>query len=132
MESNTTKIYRRTEEEWLQLIQECRTSGLSDKEWCRQNNIAISNFYYHIRQLTKKACQVPVNKRTASREHHEIVPLKVLDEEKAKDIPAALTDKTSFDTVPVRLSYHGTFLEIQNNAEQSTVENVLRALQSLC
>ena len=123
MESNTTKIYRRTEEEWFQLIQECRTSGLSDKEWCRQNNI---------RQLTKKACQIPVNKRTASREHHEIVPLKVLDEEKAKNIPAALTDKTSFDAVPVRLSYRGTFLEIQNNAEQSTVENVLRALQSLC
>lgn len=54
MESNTTKIYRRTEEDWFQLIQECRTSGLSDKEWCRQNNITISNFYYHIRQLTKK------------------------------------------------------------------------------
>ena len=115
MESNTTKIYRRTEE-----------------EWCRQNNITISNFYYHIRQLTKKACQIPVNKRTVSREHYEIVPLKVLDEEKVKDIPAALTDKTSFNTVPVRLSHHGTFLEIQNNAEQSTVENVLHALQSLC
>ena len=56
----------------------------------------------------------------------------MLDEEKAKNIPAALTDKTSFDAVPVRLSYRGTFLEIQNNAEQSTVENVLRALQSLC
>ena len=41
MESNTTKIYRRTEEDWFQLIQECRTSGLSDKEWCRQNNITI-------------------------------------------------------------------------------------------
>ena len=127
MESNTTKIYRRTEEDWFQLMQECRTSGLSDKEWCRQNNITISNFYYHIRQLTKKACQIPASKRTSSREHHEIVPLKVLDEEKTEDVPA-LTDKTSFDTVPIRLSYHGTFLEIQNNAEQSTVENVLRAL----
>lgn len=126
MESNTTKIYRRTEKDWFQLIQECRTSGLSDKEWCRQNNITISNFYYHIRQLTKKACQIPANKRTSSREHHEIVPLKVLDEEKAEDVPD-LTDKTSFNTVPIRLSYHGTFLEIQNNAEQSTVENVLRA-----
>ena len=76
MESNTTKIYRRTEEDWFQLIQECRTSGLSDKEWCRQNNITIRNFYHHIRQLTKKACQIPANKRTSSREHHEIVPLK--------------------------------------------------------
>ena len=56
----------------------------------------------------------------------------MLDEEKKEDLPAALTDKTYFDAVPVRLSYHGTFLEIQNNAEQSTVENVLRALQSLC
>lgn len=128
MELNITKIYRRTEEDWFQLIQKCRTSGLSDKEWCRKNNITISNFYYHIRQLTKKACQIPANKRTSSREYHEIVPLKVLDEEKT----ATLTDKASFDTVPIRLSYHGTFLEIQNNAKKSTVENVLRALQSLC
>lgn len=29
----------------LQLIQECRTSGLSDKEWCRQNNITMDNYY---------------------------------------------------------------------------------------
>lgn len=56
----------------------------------------------------------------------------MLDEEKTEDVPAALTDKTSFDTVPIRLSYHGTFLEIQNNVEQSTVENVLSALQFLC
>lgn len=25
---------RRTDQEWMALIQECRTSGLTDKAWC--------------------------------------------------------------------------------------------------
>ena len=27
---------RRTDKEWLDLIQECRSSGLSDKCWCQE------------------------------------------------------------------------------------------------
>ena len=36
---------RRTDEEWLSLIQECRSSGFSDRNWCEQNNISINTFY---------------------------------------------------------------------------------------
>ena len=28
---------RRTDKEWLDLIQECRSSGLSDKCWCQES-----------------------------------------------------------------------------------------------
>lgn len=34
------KRIRRTDQEWLDLIQECRTSGLTDKEWCVNNIIS--------------------------------------------------------------------------------------------
>lgn len=30
---------RRTDEEWLSLIQQCRSSGLSDRVWCNKVNI---------------------------------------------------------------------------------------------
>ena len=31
---------RRTDEEWLSLIQQCRSSGFSDRVWCEQNDIS--------------------------------------------------------------------------------------------
>ncbi|MCQ5298542.1 hypothetical protein NE644_13895 [Blautia wexlerae] len=51
---------RRTDKEWLDLIQECRFSGLSDKCWCQKHHIHTSNLYYQIRRLRQKACKIPV------------------------------------------------------------------------
>ncbi len=39
-----TKRKYRTDEEWLSLIQECRLSGLTDKQWCEAHQICPSNF----------------------------------------------------------------------------------------
>ena len=40
---------KRSDQEWMELIQECRTSGLTDKAWCERNHIQRSSLYYHIR-----------------------------------------------------------------------------------
>ena len=45
-----TKRKYRTDEEWLSLIQECRLSGLTDKQWCETHQICPSNFYYQIQK----------------------------------------------------------------------------------
>ena len=34
----------RSDQEWLDLIQECRASGLPDKEWCQLHSISIKTF----------------------------------------------------------------------------------------
>lgn len=31
---------RRTDQEWMDLIQVYRTSGLTDKQWCEENHIS--------------------------------------------------------------------------------------------
>ncbi|WP_429146511.1 IS66 family insertion sequence element accessory protein TnpA [Anaerotaenia torta] len=50
---------RRTDrEEWLDLIQDCRTSGMSDKDWCDLHQIGRSSFYYHIRRFRNSACPI--------------------------------------------------------------------------
>ena len=54
-----TKRKYRTDEEWLYLIQECRSSGLTDKQWCETHQICPSNFYYQIQKLRKRACEIP-------------------------------------------------------------------------
>lgn len=30
---------RRSQEEWLELIQECRCSGMTDRDWCDQHQV---------------------------------------------------------------------------------------------
>ena len=54
-----TRAQKRSKEEQLQLITECRQSGLSDAEWCRQHNVCVSTFYNWIKRLRKEACEVP-------------------------------------------------------------------------
>ena len=41
-------------EEQLKLINECRSSGMTDIDWCREHGIAVSTFYYFHRQLLQR------------------------------------------------------------------------------
>ena len=42
-------------EEWAQMIRRCRESGLSNREFCRQNGISEKTFYYRLRKLREAA-----------------------------------------------------------------------------
>ena len=57
---------RRTDEEQLSLIQQCHSSGLSDRVWCEQNDISINTFYNTVTRLRKKSCMVPETIRPTS------------------------------------------------------------------
>ena len=62
MEDNimaNTRKSRVPKEEQLKLINECRTSGMTDIDWCREHGIAVSTFYYWVKQLRKEAAQIP-------------------------------------------------------------------------
>lgn len=65
---------RRYDEEWLNIIHECRTSGLSDKIWCEEHHIQPSKFYYHIRRLRAKACEITEREDTLPQKQ-EVVPV---------------------------------------------------------
>lgn len=45
------KAPRRTREEQYQLVLECRQSGLSDYNWCRENDINPGTFYNWVKRL---------------------------------------------------------------------------------
>ena len=49
----------RSRDEQMQLIMECRTSGLSDYQWCEQNGINKSSFYNWVNRLRKAGFQFP-------------------------------------------------------------------------
>ena len=49
----------RSLDEWMDLITECRQSGLTDAAWCNEHGISPSCFYNAVARLRKKACQIP-------------------------------------------------------------------------
>ncbi|WP_432764117.1 IS66 family insertion sequence element accessory protein TnpA [Hungatella effluvii] len=40
------KYLRHTDDEWLAIINECRSSGNSDRIWCQEHRITLSTSYY--------------------------------------------------------------------------------------
>ena len=47
--------------EQIRLINECRQSGMTDADWCRENDIAVSSFYNWVSRCRKAAAdQIPV------------------------------------------------------------------------
>ena len=49
----------RSLDEWMELVTQCRQSGLTDAAWCNEHGISPSCFYNAVTRLRKKACQIP-------------------------------------------------------------------------
>lgn len=120
---------------WYDIIQQCRTSGKSDYQWLLEHDIKSSTFYYHVKRLRKKACEIPVTSRELSKpEVQEVVPVFFEKEEAAVSDPsttAAFTQAPG-DQAAIRLQIHGVSIEISNCASQAVIQNTLSALQGLC
>lgn len=41
-------------QEWAEIYQRCKESGLSNREFCRQNGIAEKIFYYWLKKLRER------------------------------------------------------------------------------
>lgn len=132
----------KSDQYWHDLIQQCRTSGMSDHQWLELNNIKSGTFYYHVKQLRKKACKIPENYwiGRGKRSVQEVVPVVFEDamsltssvqETATMPVPAPQTSLTD-NTVAVRLNIQGISVEIANHATQEIIKNILSALQSVC
>ena len=88
---------------WLERITQCRSSGLTDRQWCIENGIPVSTFYYHVRALRKKACEIPETADT-SRQKQEVVQIPFWEEgvNNGELVPSARSNCT---TLP-KQEYH--------------------------
>lgn len=120
---------KRSDQEWIVLIQECRTSGLGDKDWCEQHGIPISSFYTKITKLRRKACEIPAARHRVIQEIQQVVPLPIIDE-----VPEPYRNETSNikGSPAVILRINDYSIEISNHAARNTILNALSVLQQLC
>lgn len=132
----STKLTKR-QQQWLETIIECRTSGLSDRQWCDEHGISSSTFYYNVKKLQDKACDIPETEALPADapQVQEVVPLSFA-EEAPQTVPAQPT-QFDLDTEPLpvpalSLNSCGFHIEIRNHASAEVILNTMQALQQLC
>ena len=113
------------DDHWLELITQCRSSGLTDRQWCIENGISVSTFYYHVRALRKKACEVPEATDTIMQKQ-EVVQIPLWGTEPP---PSAAV---SIPAPSICLEMQGIRIEIHEQAGADVIRNTLLALRQLC
>ena len=135
-----------TEQQWFNMIQEARSSGLSDREWCIQNHVPMSTFYYRIQRLRNKAADLPAARSTVAPEFHEVVKVEILDDD---ELPASAyqkaptivqsepviepdTDTSNRNVFSARLQIDRFTVDISNSAAEETIRFIVKALRQPC
>lgn len=113
------------DEHWLELITQCRSSGLTDRQWCIQNGIPVSTFYYHVRTLRKKASKIP-EAADAVTQKQEVVQIPLWE------MQQHASETVSFPLPSICLEIQGVRIEIHEQAGADVIRNTLFALRQLC
>ncbi len=118
-----------------QLITECRASGLSDYQWCKEHGIHPGTFYNWVSRLRKKACYEISGSLSkaepAPTPVQEVVRLNFKSEEEQSVamllVPPALErpPRSSEITAMIEISLGNATIRIANGADPATLDRVL-------
>lgn len=126
----------RSDEEWFRIINECRRSGLSDSQWCKQHDIRESTFFCAVSRLRKKAYAIPnrdksidilsdsLPKQEVVRIDIEPEPLQLSKPEPMQVMPATYLDNSHTIEIDVR----GINIRVFNSVDRELLKTVLSAL----
>ena len=126
----------RSDEEWFKIINECRRSGLSDSQWCKQHDIRESTFFCAVSRLRKKAYAIPnrdksidilldsLPKQEVVRIDIEPEPLQLSKPEPMQVMPATYLDNSH----TIEIDVHGINIRVFNSVDRELLKTVLSAL----
>ena len=127
-----SKVSRRSDEEWLGLAMECRTSGMTDKNWCITHKIARSTLSKKISALRGMGYEIPGPAPAATSGSQEIVAYDISPaghmENNAYNIDAG--NKSPYPVLKV--VFPGYTIEVPNGADSAVVQCVISALAKQC
>ena len=93
---------------WAMLIQECKNSGLTKREFCRQRGISEKTYYYWLRKLRSQVAEAAVP---------QLVQL--------ESAPVPIQDDM------LQIQYRGAELKLPAGVDMDAVAALLQSLQSL-
>ncbi|WP_312106132.1 transposase [Lachnoclostridium sp.] len=119
------------------LIMECRQSGMSDYQWCRENGINSSTFYNWVKKLRNSACQEeliePVVRCNGSHAKQDVVKVNVLPKEEPVPIVYQSTSVVDSEPASIEINLNGCNIKIHNNADPGLLAHAINLLRgALC
>jgi len=106
-------------QQWSEIFQMRKASGLTITKYCRENSIQPSKYYYWLKRVRQAACdQLPAAK---SKLANPIVP--VTFEE-----PLASLKSDTCPTYAMRITMSGVSIEFTNEATPRLIESALQVL----
>ena len=112
---NTTQEYRLSQ--WLPIVKACRSSGMTVKSWCEENNVNEKRFYYWQSRLRALASE---SLTASNQQESTFVPLA---------LPAAQTSNKSHFTPAIVIKVGETAIELASDAQPELLASVLKVLK---
>ena len=130
----------RSLDEWMELVTECRQSGLTDAAWCNEHGISPSCFYNAVTRLRKKACQIPDPAPKASTldltsHKQDVVQITIEPEDSpAELLPHAENNSMYLDNShTIEIEAKGLLIRMSNDVQPVLLKLLLDALKEpLC
>ena len=130
----------RSLDEWMDLVTECRQSGLTDAAWCNEHGISPSCFYNAVTRLRKKACQIPEPAGKASTldltsHKQDVVQITIEPEDSpAELLPHAENNSMYLDNShTIEIEAKGLLIRMSNDVQPVLLKLLLDALKEpLC
>lgn len=131
---------RRSMEEWMDLVTECRQSGLTDAAWCHEHGISPGCFYNAVTRLRKRACQIPesVGKATTldlTSHKQDVVQIAIEPERFPEEmLPDSGTTSMYLDNShTIEINAKGLLIRVNNTVQPMLLKILMEALKEpLC
>jgi len=134
-----------TPEQRLNYVMECRKSGLTDCQWCKQNDIPVGTFYGWVKRFRQKGISIPdASGATTVPVKQEIVKVEVIADDVSDHSNIFLSspsyEKTSVvindnsevsSYSPVELSIFGACIKFSDNINPAVLSKTLRLIKEL-
>lgn len=117
----------RSDDEWFELITECRKSGLSDTAWCQAKSIPSGTFFCAATRLRKKAYALP-KRNTSTNTTLDLAPKQdVVRIDIEEPIPQSTTPYLD-NSHTIEIDVHGIEIRICNGADPLLLKTILSTL----
>ncbi|MDD4565833.1 MAG: hypothetical protein PHE79_10215 [Eubacteriales bacterium] len=103
-------------QEWAKLIDARQDSGLTIKQWCQQNNVSETQYYYYLKKLRLATC--------------EALPGKQQEETQFALVPKQARSNSSLiaGASNIRITLSNEVVEIGDGANEAQVKSTLEVL----
>ena len=124
--------------EQIRLINECRQSGMTDADWCRENGIAVSTFYNWVSRCRKTAAdQIPAPNYghcVIPRSKQDVVPIDIVPDRLTEQHIASQMHQTNLDNShTIEIEAKGLTIRMSNTVQPMLLKILMDALKEpLC